>query len=232
MAETTKKVTSKKQEESASLQISVYDLSGKEVKQIDLSKDLFDTKINKQLLAQYMRVYLANQRQGTASTKHRSEVVGSTKKIYRQKGTGNARHGSRKAPIFVGGGVQAGPKPRDYSLSMNKKQKRQALLASLSLKAQEGAITGLANEAVDMKIKTKDFATFISKSGHDNVKTLVVLSEVKKNGLVMSARNIENITIAQATTINPYMLLNSKKIIFVEDALTKLEDHFLKNNES
>lgn len=232
MEETTKKVTSKKPKQEVSLQIAVYDLTGKEVKQISLSKDLFDTKVNKQVLAQYMRVYLANQRQGTASTKHRSEVVGSTKKIYRQKGTGNARHGARKAPIFVGGGVQAGPKPRDYSLNMNKKQKRQALFASLSVKAQEGAIAALANEAVDMNIKTKDFATFISKSGHENVKTLVILPEVKKNGLVMSARNIENITIAQATTINPYMLLNSKKIIFVEDALTKLEDHFLKNNES
>lgn len=232
--EETKKVTRKKKEEVKAdvVSIAVYDLTGKEVKQLSLSEELFSAKINKQILAQYMRVYLANQRQGNASTKHRSEVVGSTKKIYRQKGTGNARHGSRKAPIFVGGGVQAGPKPKDFSLSMNKKQKRQALYASLTMKAQEGSISAMVNDVMDMNTKTKDFAAFINKVGCDNVKTLIIMPELKKTGLVLSARNIPSIELVQASTINPYMLLNSKKIIFIEDALSKLEEHFLKNNES
>ena len=229
MAET-KKVTRKAKKESVDMNISVYDLTGKEVKQLTLSEEMFAADINPQVLAQYVRVYLANQRQGTASTKHRSEVVGTTKKVYRQKGTGNARHGSKKAPIFVGGGVQAGPKPRDYSLSMNKKQKRQALFAALTKKAQEGVIAGLANEAVDMKVKTKDFAAFITKAGYENTKTLVVLPELKKSGLVLSARNVPNVELVQVTNINPYMLLNTKKVVFVEDALTKLADHFLKQS--
>lgn len=232
MATTKKTTTRKAKKETTATQIAVYDLTGKEVKQLTLPEAMFSADVNPQIIAQYTRVYLANQRQGNASTKHRSEVVGSTKKIYRQKGTGNARHGARKAPIFVGGGVQAGPKPKDFSLSMNKKQKRQALFASLTMKAQEGAIAGVTNEAVDMKIKTKDFATFLNKAGCEAVKTLVVMPEVKKNGLVLSARNIPNIELVQATNINPYMLLISKKIIFVEDALTTLEDHFLKNHAS
>lgn len=234
MATKTKKVTIRKAKvnQEVSMNISLFDVTGKEVKQISLSEKLFNATVNKQVLAQYMRVYLANQRQGNASTKDRKEIVGSTKKIYKQKGTGNARHSSRKAPIFVGGGVQGGPKPKDFSLNINKKQKKQALLASLTLKAQEGSVAAMVNDVLDMKIKTKEFASFMGTVGYTDSKTLIVLPEMKKNNLVLSTRNIPNVTLIQAANINPYILLNSRKIIFIEDSLSKLEDHFLNNNAS
>src|SRR3989339_216040 len=120
MAKEEKKPSVKK---NITLSVRVFSIDGKEKKTIELNKNIFDVKVSPSLLAQAVRVYLANQRAGTASSKTRSEVVGSTRKIYRQKGTGKARHGSLKAPIFVGGGVVGGPKPRDFSLKINKKQK-------------------------------------------------------------------------------------------------------------
>src|SRR3990172_10626024 len=130
----------------AGLTLPVYGVDGKEKTPADLQKEIFSVEVNPRLLAQYVRVYLANQRQGNASTKTRGEVTGSTRKIYRQKGTGNARHGSIKAPIFVGGGITFGPKPRDYSLKMNKKQKTLALFSSLTVKANDKEIFALQDE--------------------------------------------------------------------------------------
>lgn len=229
MVNTKSDLKKEKKVEQPNLAIALLDLTGKELKQIELDKQIFDVKVNKALIAQYMRVYHANQRQGNASTKFRSEVIGSTKKIYRQKGTGNARHGARKAPIFVGGGVQGGPKPKDFGLKLNKKQKKQALLATLSLRAKEGAITGLDNAAFDMKPKTKDIVSFMSKAGLANKKTLFILPEIKKNGFVLSTRNIDKVELIPVTTINPYILFTHKQIVFTEEALNKLKDHFLTN---
>jgi large subunit ribosomal protein L4 len=232
MAEAEVKQTTKKQTKTtkSSLEIPVYDVTGKEVKTISLSKDIFGAEANKHLIAQYVRVYLVNQRQGTVSTKTRSEVTGTTKKIYRQKGTGNARHGSKKAPIFVGGGVTFGPQPREHMLKMNKKQKKQALFTALSMQAQNGSVYAVASEVAAMKPKTKDITGLLKNIGLAEKKVLVIVPELTKNGLVLSSRNISNIELVPATTINPYMILNHQATIFVEDALVVMEKHFLSNH--
>jgi large subunit ribosomal protein L4 len=210
------------------LEISVYGADGKETKTVELPKEIFDVEASPRLIAQYVRVYLANQRQGTASTKTRSEVTASTRKIYRQKGTGGARHGSRKAPIFVGGGVAFGPHPTDHSLKMNKKQKRRALFAVLSLKAKEGAISALSEEMLSMKPKTKTVQATFKTLGMDKVKIMMIISKFQENGLLLSVRNLPNIEIVSATSVNPYTLLNNNKIVFTEDALAVFTKQFTK----
>lgn len=224
----TKKMTSAQ----AKLEIPVFDVKGIETKKISLSEDIFHTKVNKALVAQYVRIYLQNQRQGTVATKTRGEVIGTTKKIYRQKGTGGARHGSKKAPIFVGGGVTFGPHPRTFALSLNKKQKRQALFSSLTEKAAQGTIAAIENAFMEIEPKTKVIATFLKKAGFENKKLLVVLPEIKENGFVLSIRNIPNIELIQAQSLNPYIVMNNTQTLFVEGALEVLEKHFLKKNEN
>jgi large subunit ribosomal protein L4 len=214
------------------LSIAVYDMSGKEKEAVAVSADLFGQEENKALVAQYVRVYTQNQRQGTANAKTRGEVVGTTKKVYKQKGTGRARHGSKKANLFTGGGVTFGPRPRDYSLSMSKKQKRIALCVSLSMKMQKKGVFGLSEEAMTIKPKTKQVVDFIAALKLQKKKVLFVLPKVEKSGFVLSTRNIQNIDIIQADTINPYEVLNHSSVIFVGKALESLEKHFGKTNES
>jgi large subunit ribosomal protein L4 len=132
--------------QAANLTVDMYDAAGKVTGSVSLPEEVFGAKINKRLIAQAVRIYLANQREGSASTKSRGEVQGSTRKIYRQKGTGRARHGGVRAPIFVHGGIAHGPKPRDFSLKMPQKMKRAALFATLSLKAQTNAVRVIENE--------------------------------------------------------------------------------------
>lgn len=226
---TAKKKTTKS---TSSLKLKIYDLQGVAKEDLDLPKEIFSVEANPKLMAQYIRVYLSNQRQGTASTKTRSEVVGSTRKIYRQKGTGRARHGARSAPIFVGGGVFAGPKPKDWSLKMNKKQKRIALFHALSSKNKEGAVIGLTAASLKTAPKTKIIAKFLKSVGSAGKKNLFVLSKIEKNNLVLAARNIKNIELVDAKSINPYIILNNNKVIFLSDAVPVLKDHFNKKNEN
>lgn len=234
MAETTAKKPAAKKESKAvkGLSIKMFALDGAEKEPVQVSEEIFGQKENKALIAQYIRVYLQNQRMGTANAKTRGEVIGSTRKIYRQKGTGGARHGSNKANIFRGGGVTFGPTPRDYSLDMNKKQKKQALFISLSMKMKENAIVGLEGSSLEIKPKTKDVSAFLKSLKIDTKKVLVVLPAVTKNGLMLSARNIPNVEITQSSTVNPYAVLNNKHIVFVGDALKTLESHFLAKHES
>lgn len=213
----------------SALSIDVYGLDGTVEKTVTLPKEIFAVGGNAKLLAQYVRVYLANQRQGTSSTKTRSEVTGSTKKIYRQKGTGRARHGASKAPIFVGGGIAFGPKPRDYSLKMNKKQKRKALFYSLSLKAKDKEIVGVSDKTLTVKPQTKKIAELLTKMGVGASKVLIVLSDTRNN-LYLSSRNIANVDIVTAQTINPYEVLNHSKILFTENAVQTLTNHFHKES--
>ncbi|MGB9707447.1 MAG: 50S ribosomal protein L4 [Microgenomates group bacterium] len=211
------------------LEIPVFNLSGQTDKKLSLSKKIFSVKVNEKLLATYVRVYLANQRQGTASTKTQGEVSGSTRKIYRQKGTGRARHGSLKAPIFVGGGVVGGPKPRDFSLKMNKKQKRLALFSALTLKVKEKNILIFSSEILNIQPKTKEALKILEKSNILGEKNLFIFSHFKKKNFLLALRNIPGVNFVEVKTLNPYLVLNYKKIIFFEDALKTLEDHFLKN---
>lgn len=230
MATTKAKTTKAKKETTANMEIQMYDLTGKQTETVSVSEAIFGQKENKALISQYVRVYTINQRQGTVSAKSRSEVNGTTKKVWRQKGTGRARHGSDKANLFVGGGVTFGPKPRTFSKDLNKKQKKLALFIALSMKLKNKDIVGLDGASLTMKPKTKEVATFVKKTEMDGKKILFVLPEMKKEGFVLSARNIENIDMVQATTINPYEVLNHGKVVFVGDAIKKLEDHFLTRN--
>ncbi len=205
------------------LNMPLYDISGKEKEALNLPKEIFNVKASPKLLAQYVRVYLANQRQGTASAKTRGEVSGSTKKIYRQKGTGRARHGSSKAPIFVGGGVVGGPKPTDHSLKMNKKQKQKALFSALTMKRKD--IIGLAESRTG--IKTKNMTSFLKNLKLEGTRILLVMPKMEKNSLLLAARNISNIQLTDAVSINAYDTIRTNKIIMLDTALTVLEKHFL-----
>lgn len=220
-----KAVTSEKK---SGLEIAVYNIDGKESKTVSLPTELFNVEASPRLLSQYVRMYLANQRQGNASTKTRGEVIGTTKKIYRQKGTGKARHGSKKAPIFVGGGIVGGPQPKDFSMKMNKKQKQKALLYSLSLKAKEGSIVGFEDAVSQMKPQTKKAVELMKALGFGSSKTLVVLPKMDKNGLILSIRNLQNVDTIIADSMNAYAVLNHQKIIFTEAAIESLKKHFIK----
>ena len=222
-----KKQTIVKKQTKDVFSIPVYDLNGEEIRKITLNKEIFGVKDNKKLLSQYIKVYLANQRQGTASTKTRGEINATTKKIYKQKGTGRARHGSKKAPIFVGGGITFGPSPRDFSLKINKKQKRKALFMALSLRLKEKAIHGLSNDFLKIKPKTKEFNSFLKKNSFEKGRILIILPKLETNNLILSARNISRIEFCYAKSINPYILLKFKNIFLLEESLKIMDKHFL-----
>ena len=207
------------------LTMDVYDVKGKIAGKVSLSKEIFAAKVNPVLMAQAVRVYLANQRKGTASTKTRGEVTASTRKIYRQKGTGRARHGGISAPIFVGGGIAFGPKPKDYSLSLPKKMKRLALASALTSKVKDGAIMVVEGlEKLEPKTK-KMYRVITSILGEKakSPKTLLVLPG-KVESVQRSARNIEGVTIRPANLLNTYEVLNSSRLLFMKDALITLEE--------
>ena len=221
-----KKSQSKKAK--ADLVIPVYGLDGKEKGVFELAKEFFAVEENPRLLAQYVRVYLANQRQGTASTKTRGEVTGSTRKIYRQKGTGRARHGDIKAPIFVGGGVVGGPKPRDFSLKLSKKQIKKSLLLALTLKFKGKNIIGIGDELAKIPPKTKKIADILKNMGLANRRVLITLSGTDKNNLVLAARNLPNLHILDSRSLNAYDVLKNETILVSKKALEFLKLRFIK----
>lgn len=211
--------TAKKTEKKVSLSLPIYNIEGKELKTVELLDAVFAVKENKKLLAQAIRTYLVNQRQGNVKVKTRSEVIGSTRKIYRQKGTGKARHGAIKAPIFVGGGVAHGPKQKDYSLKFNKKEKKQAIYIALTSKLKENKIFGLDEKELIMKPKTKSVVNFLKVLKLFGKNNLMILKKMETNNLVLAMRNISNLTFVDANSLNPYMILKSSSLIFVENAL-------------
>ncbi len=203
-----------------SLSLSVYSIDGKITKTVELPKEVFAAKANPSLLAQAVRVYLVNQRQGNVKVKTRGEVIGSTRKIYRQKGTGKARHGAIKAPIFVGGGIAHGPKQKEYNLKFNKKEKKQALHIALSIKLKEQKIFGLDEKALTIEPKTRTVVNFLKVMELNGKNNLMILKKISgKNNLVLSMRNISNITFVDVNSLNPYLILKSSSLIFVENAL-------------
>lgn len=231
MSKTTsiKKQAIKENKEKDNLSLPVYDFSGKEISNLSLPKEIFKFKVNDKLLAQAVRVYLANQRQGTASTKDRGEVAGSTRKIYRQKGTGRARHGSIKAPIFVGGGIVGGPKPKDYSLKINKKQKKQALFGSLSFQFKNNNIFILSDKLLKLdNLKTKKVFDLLKKLQINSKKILFVFSDFK-NSFYLALRNIPKISFIDSKSINFYEVLKNQKIIFFESSINEIKKKFIKN---
>lgn len=210
----------------ARLSMNLVDINGKQTGTAALPKELFGAKINTALMNQYVHIYLTNQRQGTISTKTRSEVKGSTRKIYRQKGTGRARHGAKKAPIFVGGGITFGPKPRIFALSMNKKQKKLALFSALSFAFKEKKISGAADTVLAMEPKTKIYAQFLKKSGLEDKGVLFIVPGEKTQAFMRASKNIQSSSSIEAKSLNAYEVLRARKIVLFESAIKTLVDHF------
>jgi large subunit ribosomal protein L4 len=198
----------------------LYNMQGSKVGEFELPAAVFGAEVNKSVLHDSVVNYLANQRQGTQSTKTRTEVSGGGKKPFRQKGTGRARQGSTRAPQWVKGGVALGPKPRDYSYNLNKKVKKLAMISALSAKAAEGEVAVVENLAMD-EIKTKTMATLLNAVGAK--KALVVTSENNKN-VYLSTRNIKGAKTAFVGMLNVYDILNSDILVAGQDAVAKLEE--------
>ena len=197
------------------ISVPVLGVDGKKAGTVDLPEALFAAKINKTLMAQAVRVYLANQRGGHASVKTRGEVEGSTRKIYRQKGTGRARHGGIRAPIFVGGGIAFGPKQRDYHLDFPKKMKRAALASALTLAFGEGKVSvvrGLGGIA-----KTKIMAQTMQSIGVSGSTLLVVARDSR--GVIRAARNIQSVDTTPESNLHAYTVLRHQRIVFMKEAL-------------
>ena len=201
----------------------LYNMEGAAIGEIELSDAIFASDVNVAAMHLVVRSYLAAQRQGTQSAKTRTEVRGGGRKIYRQKGTGNARHHGNRAPQFRHGGVVFAPKPRSYSYVLNKKVKRLALKSVLSAKAAQGEIVVVDKIALDA-IKTKDFRSFLSAVKADG-KAAVITPEVNEV-VVKSARNLPGVTTAPAKLINVYDLLNAKTLVIDKEALAVIEEVF------
>ena len=202
-------------------QVKVFDMAGNEVSKMKLSKTVFGIEPNAVVMHEAVVNYLANQRQGTQSTLTRTEVSGGGRKPWRQKGTGHARQGSIRAPQWRHGGVVFAPKPRDYTLHVNKKVKRVAMKSALSAKAAECEIIVVDGLKMD-EIKTKTFKTFLTKVGVEG-KALVVTENVDEM-VVKSARNIAGVSTTIATILSPYMILTSGKMVVDKAALAKIEE--------
>ena len=201
--------------------IDIYNAGGDVVGSMDLNENVFGADVRTDVMHEVVVNYLANQRQGTQSTKTRTEVRGGGIKPWRQKGTGRARQGSIRAPQWVGGGVALGPKPRDYRYAVNKKVRRLALKSALSAKVQDSELIVLdAFEAPE--IKTKQVAELL-KNLKVTEKALIVLPENDKN-IVVSARNIKGVDTTYVGAINTYEVLSHTKCIILKDAVTKLEE--------
>lgn len=217
-----------KEAKESSISVSFYGLDGKIAGKISLPGEIFAAKVNPTLMAQAVRVYLSNQRTGTSSTKTRSEVAGTTKKMYRQKGTGRARHGAAKAPIFVGGGITFGPKPRDFSLDLPKKMKRRALFSALTEKLLENNVKVLDTASVTGK--TREMAEALKNLNIAGKVMVVVDSKGKLTA--QATRNIKGVTVQNASNLTTYEVLSAKTILFSKTSIDALKNTFLKELES
>lgn len=201
--------------------IDVYNVEGKKVSTVDLKEEIFGIEPNENVVHSVLVNYLANQRQGTQSTKTRSEVSGGGRKPWRQKGTGRARQGSIRATQWIKGGIALGPKPRSYTYRVNKKEKRLAIKSILSSKVLENQLVVI--DALPFKeIKTKQMVSVLEKNKIEG-KTLVMLPE-KNEAVQKSARNIEGVKTTLVNTINVYDLLKYNKLVITLDTVKKLEE--------
>ena len=201
--------------------LKVFDMAGKEVSTVELSDAVFGIEPNKVVMHAAVVAYLANQRQGTQSTKTRSEVSGGGKKPYRQKGTGRARQGSTRAPQWTHGGVALGPKPRDYRMSMNKKVRRLAMLSALSAKVAAGELV-IVDKIEMNEYKTKTMVAMLGALGADR-KPMIVMPE-KNEFVIKSAANIAGCKTALCNTFSVYDILNCGKCVMSLDAVKKIEE--------
>jgi large subunit ribosomal protein L4 len=207
------------------MELAVYNKSGKATsKKISLSKEIYAIEPNDHAIYMDVRLYLANQRQGTHKAKERAEITGSTRKIKKQKGTGTARAGSIKNPLFKGGGRVFGPRPRNYSFSLNKKLRKLARKSALTYKANDKEITILEDLKFDQP-KTKDFLSLMENLKMTDGKTLFVISDNDKN-VYLSARNIQAARIMPANQLTTYDILKAKRLVIAEGAIEKIENLF------
>lgn len=202
------------------MQLEVHNASGQGTGRfVELPEDVFGIEPNTHVLYLSVKQYLAHQRQGTHKAKEKGEINASTRKLKRQKGTGGARAGSIKSPVFIGGGRVFGPRPRNYDMKLNKKVKRLARNSALSYLAKNDQIVVLEDFQFE-KPKTKEYLTILKNLGVAGKKSLLVLGEVNNN-VVLSARNIPRVGIATVEALNTYTILNGGKLILSESAVEK-----------
>ncbi|MEW6468208.1 MAG: 50S ribosomal protein L4 [Bacteroidota bacterium] len=204
------------------MELAVISTKGKKTdKKVKLSKEVFGIEPNDHAIYLDVKQHLANQRQGTHKSKERAEINRTTKKLKRQKGTGGARAGSMKSPLFIGGGRVFGPKPRDYSFKLNKKLKEVARKSALSYKAKDNNITVIEDFKLEAP-KTKDYAAILSSLKLDDKKTLLVLAEQNKN-IYLSSRNVQDTKVVAASELNTYDILNADNLVLAESAVKTIE---------
>jgi len=201
--------------------VSVFDMKGKEVDKIELSDAIFNVEVNENLVHKAVKTQLANKRQGTQKAKTRSEVRGGGRKPWRQKGTGHARQGSIRAPQWTGGGVVFAPVPRDYSIKMNKKERRLALKSVLTSAVQENKFI-VIDELSFPEIKTKEMKAVLDALNVN--KALLVLENKEDQNVVLSARNIADVRTTQADTLSVYDILKYNTIVTTKAAVQKIEE--------
>lgn len=209
------------------MELAVLKYNGEDTgRKVTLSDDIFAIEPNDHAIYLDVKQYLANQRQGTHKAKQRNEIAGSTKKIKKQKGTGGARAGSIKSPLFRGGGRVFGPVPRDYSFKLNKKLKQLARKSALSYKAKENSVMVLENFSFESP-KTKSYIALLNGLSLSDKKTLLVLPEVSKN-IYLSSRNLKKSKVMTVENVNTYELLNADNLVLCEGSVSMLETLLLK----
>ncbi len=204
------------------MEVSVLNIKGEDTgRKVTLSDNIYGIEPNDHVLYLAVKQYMANQRQGTAKSKERSEVNGSTRKLIRQKGSGGARRGDKKSPLLKGGGRVFGPTPRDYSIKLNRKVKVLARKSALSYKVKEDALIVVEDFTFDAP-KTKDFINFTKNLKVDGKKLLLALPDVNKN-VYLSARNLQRTDVMEASTLNSYKVLNADVLVLTENAVNVID---------
>ena len=209
------------------MEAKVLDFNGKDTgRKVQLSDSVFGIEPNNHAVYLDVKQYLANQRQGTHKAKERAEVAGSTRKIKKQKGTGTARAGSAKNPLFKGGGTVFGPRPRSYSFKLNKNLKRLARKSALSLKVNESNLVVVEDFTFDTP-STKNFINVLKSLGLDNKKSLFVLGDSNKN-VYLSSRNLKASSVVTTSELSTYAILNAKSLVLLEGAVDRIEANLSK----
>lgn len=209
------------------MKVAVLDIKGKETgREVELSDAVFAIEPNNHALYLDVKQYLANQRQGTHKSKERGEIAGSTRKIKKQKGTGTARAGSIKSPVFRGGGRIFGPRPRDYRQKLNKNVKRLARKSALSLKTRDNSLLVVENFNFETP-RTKDFIQFLKSLGLENKKSLIVLGDTNNN-IYLSSRNLQTSEVVTSSELSTYKIMNANSLVLLEGALEGIESNLIK----
>ena len=209
------------------MEVKVLDINGKETgRKVQLSDSVFAIEPNKHAVYLDVKQYLANQRQGNHKAKERAEVAGSTRKIKKQKGTGTARAGSAKNPLFKGGGTVFGPRPRSYSFKLNKNLKRLARKSALSLKVKESNLVVVEDFTFDTP-NTKNFINVLKSLGLENKKSLFVLGDTNKN-VYLSSRNLKTSNVVTTSELSTYAILNAKSLVLLEGSVDVIEANLSK----